>query len=87
MMMNFECTLVECVLKLSSNFTKKFKMKSQQQLSNIQQELLKLYSSDLEESDLLHIKKYLGNYFANKAIQGADKIWEEKRYSNKTMRQ
>lgn len=54
-------------------------------LSNLQQELLKLFSSNVEESDLLHIKRYLARYFADKAIKQADQIWDEKGYSNETM--
>lgn len=54
-------------------------------LSNLQQELLKIYSSDIPEEDLLHIKRYLAKYFALKAIGEADKIWDEKGYSNNTM--
>jgi hypothetical protein len=56
-------------------------------LSNIQQELLKLYSSDIADSDLLHIKQYLAKYFAFKAIGEADRIWDEKGYTNETMNQ
>ena len=56
-------------------------MQQTQSLSNLQQELLKLYSSGIEDADLLHIKKYLAKYFADKAIQEADKIWDEKNYS------
>ncbi len=56
-----------------------------QPLSNLQQELLKLYSSDIDEADLLHIKRYLAKYFADKAIKEADKIWEERSYNNDTM--
>jgi hypothetical protein len=55
-------------------------------LSNLQQEILKLYSRDIAEEDLLHIKKYLANYFMQKAISGADKVWEEKGYNNDTMK-
>jgi hypothetical protein len=55
-------------------------------LSNLQQEILKLYSRDIAEEDLLHIKKYLANYFMKKAISGADKVWEEKGYNNDTMK-
>jgi hypothetical protein len=58
-----------------------------QPLSNLQQELLKLYSTDIDEADLVHIKNYLAKYFANKAIQEADKIWEIKGYTNDTMKQ
>jgi hypothetical protein len=60
-------------------------MQQTQSLSNLQQELLKLYSSNIEDADLLHIKKYLATYFADKAIKEADEIWDEKNYTNKTM--
>lgn len=56
-------------------------------LSNLQLELLKLYSSDISEADLLHIKNYLARYFAFKAIGEADKVWDEKGYTNDTMDQ
>jgi hypothetical protein len=54
-------------------------------LTNLQQELLKIYSSDVAEEDLLHIKRYLARYFAFKAIGEADKIWDERGYTNETM--
>jgi hypothetical protein len=56
-------------------------------LSNLQQELLKLYSSDISEADLLHIKRHLAKYFAFKAIGEADQIWDEKGYTNDKMNQ
>lgn len=56
-----------------------------QPLSNMQQELLKLYSSNIDEADLLHIKRYLAKYFAAKAIDEADRIWEQQGYNNETM--
>jgi hypothetical protein len=62
-------------------------MSAARPLSNLQQELLKLYSSDIGETDLLNIKRYLANYFAGKSIQEADKIWDEKGYTNDTMNQ
>ena len=54
-------------------------------ISNIQQELLKLYSSNIAEADLLNIKRYLAKYFATKAIDEADQIWEERGYGNDLM--
>ena len=54
-------------------------------LSNLQQELLKVYSSNIPEEDLLHIQRYLAKYFAFKAIGEADQIWDEKGYTNETM--
>jgi len=56
-------------------------------LTNIQQELLKLYGCNVPENDLLHIKRYLAQYFASKAIDEADKIWDERSYDQKTMNQ
>ena len=56
-------------------------------LSNLQQELLKLYSADIADEDLLHIKRYLSKYFALKAIGEADKVWDQKGYTNETMDQ
>jgi hypothetical protein len=59
-------------------------MPSAQPLSNLQQELLKLYSSNINDADLEHIRRYLANYFANKAIKEADNLWDQKGYSNQT---
>ena len=53
--------------------------------SNLQQELLKIYSSEVTEEDLLLIKRYLARYFAFKAIGEAGKIWDEKGYTSDTM--
>ncbi len=49
-----------------------------QQLSNVQLELLKLYSTNLSVEDLDELKRELAVFFARKAIAGAGKIWEEK---------
>ena len=62
-------------------------MPSVRTLSNSQQELIKLYSADIKEDDLLHIKRYLASYFASKAIAEADAIWAQKGYTNDTMNQ
>ena len=50
-------------------------------LTNLQQELLKIYDSNISEADLLHIKDYLARYFAGKAISEADSIWDQKGYT------
>jgi hypothetical protein len=62
-------------------------MQQSQSLIDLQQELLKLYASNTEDADLLHIRRYLAKYFADKAIQEADKIGDEKKYSNEIMDQ
>lgn len=56
-----------------------------QPLSNLQLELLKLYSTNLSQDELLDLKRVLAKYFAQRAIHGADKIWEEKGLSNEDM--
>lgn len=56
-------------------------------LSNIQLELLKLYSSNISEADLLEIKRYLAKFFMKKAIEAADKTWDEKGYSDELMQE
>jgi hypothetical protein len=53
----------------------------QQPFSNLQLELLKLYSKNVSENDLLQIKLFLAQYFAEKAMDEADRIWEEKDYT------
>ena len=60
-------------------------MQATSSISNIQQELLKLYAADIAEADLLTIRRYLAKYFASKAIGEADRIWDEKNYNQDTM--
>ena len=55
-------------------------------LNNLQQELLKLYASNVSNADLLVIKRYLVKFFAEKAITEADKTWDDKGYTNETMK-
>lgn len=50
-----------------------------QPLSNLQLELLKLYARKVSEPDLVQIKLLLGQYFADKASDLADKVWDEKK--------
>ena len=54
-------------------------------LSNLQLELLKIYAANIDESDLLEIKRFLGRFFMEKAIKKADAVWDEKGYTDKTM--
>ena len=49
-----------------------------QPFTNLQLELLRLYAKQLPEKDLIEIKRLLGQYFADKASDLADKIWDEK---------
>lgn len=54
-------------------------------LSNLQMELLKLYSTNVQESDLMEIKQFMGSYFAQKAIKEADAYWDENNLSDDVM--
>lgn len=54
-------------------------------LSNVQQEILKLYSTELNDEDIYELKSQLARYYANKAIFQADKVWEKKGYSAEDM--
>lgn len=51
-------------------------------LSNVQEELLKLYSTNLSPEELEELKTVLGKYYALKATKEADKIWDHKKYSD-----
>ena len=53
--------------------------------SNVQQELLKLFARNVPDEDLLSIRQLLGDYFLQKAIKGADAIWDERGYSEGLM--
>lgn len=45
-------------------------------MSNLQAELLKLYANNLSDEQLFEIKIMLGNYFAQKATEAMEEIWE-----------
>ena len=47
-------------------------------LSNLQLELLKIYSFDIKEKQLIEIKSILAKYFANEITNGVDKLFEQK---------
>lgn len=50
-------------------------------LSNVQQEILKLYATELAENELYELNRY----YSQKAIRAADSIWDEKRYTDGDM--
>ena len=54
-------------------------------LSNVQLEILKLYSTDMDTNELIELKKQLANFYAQKSIESADKIWREKKLTNDDM--
>lgn len=54
-------------------------------LSNVQIELLKLYSTDLSEEDIKELKLLLAKFYAKKSIKLANKIWDEKGLTDEDM--
>lgn len=60
-------------------------METSPALSNIQKELLKLYSNNIKDEQLFEIKLLLGKYFAQKATEAMDEVWEEQKLSEKDM--
>ena len=58
---------------------------AKQPLTNLQLELLELYAHHVSDDELMEIKLLLSNYYAQKAMQEADKVWNEKGYDQNTM--
>ena len=56
-------------------------------LTNLQLELLKMYSIELPEEQLLEIRDLLARYFADKASDEMDRLWNERGWTNETMDQ
>ncbi|MCP9765902.1 hypothetical protein [Lacihabitans soyangensis] len=58
-----------------------------QPFNNAQLELLKVFSHNLPENELMALKKIISNFFAEKLIQQADKKWDEMNWSDQDMDQ
>jgi hypothetical protein len=56
-------------------------------LSNVQAELLKLFSANVPDNDLLELKKMMAKFLLEKARDHADKIWDDKGYTDQTLQQ
>ena len=54
-------------------------------LSNIQIELLKLYSVGVSDEVLLELKKIMSKFLMQKMRDEADRVWLEKGYSEKNI--
>lgn len=60
-------------------------MQTGQPLSNLQLELLKVFSRNVPDEDLREIKALLFNYFAQKAANLADEVWEQEGFTEEKM--
>ena len=57
-----------------------------QPLSMLQLELLEMFThQQVSNEDVVAIKKMLADFFAQKAMDEADKLWEQRQYSQATM--
>lgn len=54
-------------------------------LTNLQHELLKLFSVEIDEQELIEIKDVLAQYFAKRVTKEADRIWDERGYTDETI--
>ena len=56
--------------------------KIEQPLTNVQLELLKAFAHDLSEKELLKLRELLATFFAQKAVDAANRAWDEKGWDN-----
>ncbi len=56
-----------------------------QPLTNAQLEILKAFSFNLDSRELSEFKKLIAQYFADRAIGEANKVWDEKKWDNDSM--
>jgi hypothetical protein len=54
-------------------------------LSNVQIELMKLFSTNMSDKDVIELKDLLADFYARKATAEADVIWDKKGLSNQDM--
>ena len=57
-------------------------MKTAKSLSKLQLELLKIFSFNINDDQLLEIKSILATYFADKITEDIDRLFEEKGWGN-----
>ena len=56
-------------------------------LSNIQAELLKVFSADIPDKHLPELKNVIARFLLDKARDKADAAWDEKGYSDEKLQQ
>ncbi|HPE58350.1 MAG TPA: hypothetical protein PK904_18235 [Bacteroidales bacterium] len=54
-------------------------------LNKSQLEILNLFSRELDEQDLLEIKRLIVQYLAKKVTKMADQVWDEKNWTQEDM--
>jgi hypothetical protein len=56
-------------------------------LSNVQAELLKLFSAEIPENHLMELKKVMAKFLLDKARDKADTTWDQKGYTDEKLQQ
>lgn len=54
-------------------------------LSNVQQELLKIYSTNIPDNELIKLKRLLADFFAKELVTDATNFWKEKNLTDEDM--
>lgn len=54
-------------------------------LTNTQLEMLKLFSTNLSEIELLELKEVIAGFYAQKSIDFANQVWQEKKLNQADM--
>lgn len=60
-------------------------MSAAKKMTNLQLEILKIFNYELPDNQLIEIRDILSTYFAKKASDEMDRLWEENNWSDKTM--
>ena len=55
-------------------------------LSNIQAELLKVFSADIPDTHLNELKNVIAQFLLDKARDKADLIWDQKEYTDEKLK-
>lgn len=55
---------------------------TRQPFSNLQLELLKAFTHQLDDRELVELKKMLASFFAKRAVEQANKAWDEKGWTD-----
>lgn len=53
--------------------------------TNVQLELLKTFSHQLPDNELLELRKTLALFFAQRLVKQADEVWNNKNWTNETI--
>jgi hypothetical protein len=68
------------------NFVLVYFYMTSDKLTNLQHELLKVFQYNLSEGQLLEIRGLLATYFAEKATDEMDRLWETQSWNEDTMK-